>query len=245
MRRFVVTVALMLLVFLMIKGSAAADTIYPWVDNTNHWPGYGNSNENSTDTIGEPNITGGTVVVSGTGFLKSISYDFITPPGWSFSKMKPGDLFLDTNNDQTWDYVLSLGYDSAHQYVPTGVVTLYQINFSAAGYLITGSDNTGYWSGYGIRNNHPYAYVDFSNAVNLGSGSVSGGISALPTSPFTYSLPINAISVSGPLTFGFTENCANDVVKETVTTAPEPGTMLLLGTGLIGAAIFGRKRLKK
>jgi hypothetical protein len=243
MRRFIVIVSQMLLVFLLIGASAAADSIYTWKDNTIHWQGYGISSENSTDTIGEPNITGGNLVVSDSGYLKSISYTFTAPPGWTFPIMKPGDLFLDTNNDKSWDYVLSLGYDNGtHKYVPTGIITLYQINFNTAGYLITGADNSGYWSGYGIRNNHPYAYYDFSNAVNLGSGSISGGITSVPSSPFTYTLPVNAISVSGPLTFAFGENCANDVIYETVNTVPEPSSLLLLGGGMVALAGLLRRR---
>jgi len=249
MRRFMATGALMVLVFLMIQGSAAADAIWNWTDNTLYWMGYGkgawtsnDSTDNTKNTIGSPDILGGTVDVSNAGYLESITYTYT---GWNISGLYPGDLFLDTNSDGTWDYVLSLGYthgDSYNSYTPSGTPKLYQItSFNVANYLITADPGTyGYWNGYNIRNDHPYAY-DTTGSVFLGTGSESIG---------TYTLPDNKILFTGTLTFGFTENCANDVVLQTVTGPydyhiPEPGTILLLGTGLIGVAVFGKKKLNK
>jgi hypothetical protein len=252
MRKSVRSLVLILIISLTcLAGSALADTVLTWKDNTIVWPNWGTPAENSTPSIGEPMIIGGTVGVSDAGYLKYVTYSFLNPPGWQFSTMKPGDLFLDTDGDQKWEYLLSLGYDgSAHKYVPTGNVQLFQFKSDVgmndgAGYLITGADNTGYWSGYGIRNNHPYAYVNYDNGIFQGFGSISGGISTLPGSSVTYSLPDGVVKLDEfrNLTFGFTENCANDVVLENVR-APEPGSLILLGTGLLGLAAFGRKKLR-
>ncbi len=229
---------------MLSSGSAFADTILPWTDTKTVWPDWGGtSGEDSLDTIGQPQITGGAVVINDAGFIKSVSYNFNNPPGWTFSRMEPGDLFLDTNADGTWDYVLSRyntrsNSDNTNKYIPSTPPTLYGWT-SSSSYLVTGSDNSGYWSGYNIRNNHPFAATGLLDS--LGVGSLTGGYSN--SSPVTYTLPENVVKFTGVLTFGFTENCANDVVLESV--IPEPSSLLLMGTGILGLGLLGRRKLGK
>jgi hypothetical protein len=46
------------------------------------------------------------------------------------------------------------------------------------------------------------------------------------------------------LSFHWTMTCANDVIEGNVP-VPEPGTMVLLGAGLLGLGIYSRRRMNK
>ncbi|MBN2241523.1 MAG: PEP-CTERM sorting domain-containing protein [Acidobacteria bacterium] len=233
-------------IMILMTGAAVADTLIPWTDNTIYWDGYPSRDpaENTLDSIGGPRIIWGAVVISDTGFLKQAVFNF--KDWWNVEKFHPGDLFLSTDSDSDWDYVMSLYngkvMDGYAQYIPTVSydaygyynVPLYELN-SPATYLLTGPDSDPYWNDQ--RNDHPYAVTGLTGD-NSGSGSVQIDINK---EFLVFNLPANTVGVGDFLTVGFTTNCANDVIYETV--VPEPSTFIFLGSGLLLMAGFVKRKL--
>lgn len=227
--RKAILAALIMVALLMLAGPVMA-TVISFQDTATVWPGWGGYNvyggsvsENTKDTIGTPDITGGTVSVE-NGVLNSVTFKYTGGGEAGWDLLKAGDLFIDLGADKTWDVVIHQG-NSSFSVSPVSIPLL-----STTGYLVTGSDNVDPWKGYDIRNNHPWAYSDSPD--DFQSLQVMG--------PYVFS-GLNVTVGDAPFIIGWTVNCANDVVYEKINPVPEPATMLLLGTGLVGLAEFGRK----
>lgn len=229
----------------LMAGDAFATTV-SFTDSTRYWSGHGNGTaDDARDTIGTPDFTTGSASFDdATGFLTRVSFSYtgrFSPVASGNARVIPGDLFLDLGSDGHWDFVVKMvagPQTPVASYASLSILDVHTIGTPA--YLFSGSDNTGYWQGYGVRDRHPYAWNGGGNAVGTASLGAFDQLASGGTIAFDLG---RGIPTTGGLSIGFAPSCANDVVLAKVTApTPEPTAALVFGVGLTAVARVGRQR---
>lgn len=139
----------------------------------------------------------------------------------------------------TWTYAIGLGdnrWDSTG-----GSATLYSLNNgnNNADALLSDDFMTG-----GIYRNGQEVAVDTNSS---GVTALKSALWSIDNDSIQFVMDItgtNLLSGNG-IAFHWGQTCQNDVIEGSAHAAPEPATILLLGTGLFGLAGVGRKKIKK
>ncbi|RIL06135.1 MAG: hypothetical protein DCC71_07940 [Proteobacteria bacterium] len=230
---------------LLFAASAAHAATVSFTDSVRYWSGWANGTaDDGRDTIGTPNFTGGTATFDdATGRLVQVALPYtgqFSPVASGNARVLPGDLFLDAGADGDWDYVMKLVAGAQTPVASYASLSILDVGGVAAPtYWMSGSDNTGYWRGYGVRDRHPYAWS--GGGAQIGTGSL-GSFDQLASGGTIVLNLGDGLWIGDQVRIGFAPSCANDVVLATVAApVPEPTAVLLFGVGLAAVAKGSRR----
>lgn len=233
--------------FTVVTGEARATSV-SFGDTARYWPGRANGTiDDSRDTIGTPDLLGGIATFDdSTGLLTGISVSYtghFSLIASGNARVIPGDLFLDVGSDGHWDYVMKLVAGPQTPVANYASLSILDVSAIASpSYLFSGSDNTGYWAGYGVRDRHPYAWDGGGSQV--GTGNLTGFNQLASGGTLDFGLG-NGLGINGNLTIGFAPSCANDVLLANVSApVPEPTAALIFGIGII-VVTRGQRALRR
>jgi hypothetical protein len=239
------------LFFLVLMAPQVSGETISFGDNTLYWAGWPSQFNDSLgialntwlDAWGTPNILGGSATINDNGYLTSVTFDVqnTRPSGWD--SLLPADLFIDTDNDKIWDYVVNLITPAYTSVLNPGLYAIDQPLYDLAtnnNYIIS---NVPGYSGR-IRDNHPIGVTGgtYIGPVNFSGWPVSAANGA--TTSVSFILGDQDILLGSNFALGWTVTCANDVIyAEMNHQVPEPATLFLLGAGIIGLVGVRRKGL--
>ena len=231
----------------LVAAHAQATTV-SFGDTVRYWPGRGNGTADDTrDTIGTPDLLGGTATFSdSTGLLTGLAINYtgrFSPVASGNARVIPGDVFLDVGGDGHWDYVMKLVSGTQTPVANYASLSILDVSGVATPtYLMSGTDNTGYWAGYGIRDRHPYAWNGGGSQIGTGSLSGFNQLASGGTLDFGFG---HGVGVGSNVTIGFAPSCANDVLLANVSApVPEPSAALIFGIGL-ATVTRGQRALRR
>jgi hypothetical protein len=192
---------------------------------------------------GSPTYTSGDIFISTQG-------NYGAPLGSD----KLNDGFNNVSNTYGYEYVLDIDWNTlsfnTYKLDPTDTTTTVYYNQNETG---TATSN-------------PWKYVSGGELVGSGTGTGGGTISSADAknldlvdwnkttyndTHYAVSFDLSSIFADADL-YGkefythFTMGCGNDnLIGRDIAPVPEPGTMALLGFGMLGLAVFGKRRMGK
>lgn len=253
---------------LIMSAPALAKTISV-SDSAINWPGYDQTKTNASyrtsDVIGIPNILEMDFTFTGST-LTSIGVDFnlkntagITD--WNTMRIKPGDIFIDTDADAKWNYIIhnptNLIYSDYATISGAPVASTWTIYSTSLDYSPSSIADTSLYNMSTVFVGNPNSYIWRKDHPIQASSTAISGATAIGTATVTWPQTAATTGISAlwelasgleflhgqTITVGFTVSCANDVFFQDVRVPnPEPVTMLLMGAGFAGIAGFARRR---
>jgi hypothetical protein len=162
---------------------------------------------------------------------------FISTNGWNPAGTAP---YVEDNfgnpGAEKWEYALVM--DSHSPSGTSGTTSLYHVSNDP---LLSRAPN-----GYVYRAGQEVQYAGGDSTPFSGTWSMHKLDTSDDRDDFLrFVIGLDAFAGISDFGFHWTMSCANDVIEGGAAPVPEPATMLLFGTGLVGLAVSGRRKFRR